>query len=365
VSRLLIVGSDGAEIPGELSERLSYYAPGISAVIREAPTFGDMLSLDPVIVAQQDAYERPDIRSLVLIRKLICDLPSVFNVDAARNPMDGWEWCALTRYLSYGRTRTLEDLPRAQTSFRNAIGAMRQQSLRASYIFGTGASLERAGDRDWSDGYRIVCNTIVRDAALWRHIDPHIIVAGDAIYHFGHTAFARAFRRDLEARLLESDTLFVYPASFDCVVRTQLTSEIHARCIPVALSGRKRIHSDLSQTFELPAFGNVLLLLLLPLACTLSRDVRLWGFDGRAPTDKYFWTNSSRHTYGEHFNTLIEAHPAFFDHYVPKSDPNKYVRTVHGDVLETALQAAESEGWTFQMLHQSWTEALAKRLKPT
>jgi hypothetical protein len=241
---------------------------------------------------------------------------------------------------------------------------MRQENLRVSYVFGTGASLERAGARNWSDGYRIVCNTIVRDAALWHHIKPHIIVAGDAIYHFGHTAFAHAFRRDLEARMYESDTLFVYPAIFDPVVRAQLAPEIHARCIPMPLGGGKRVHSDLTETFELPAFGNVLLLLLLPLACTLSRTVCLWGFDGRAPTDKYFWTNSSQHTYGEHFNTLLEAHPAFFDHYVPKSDPNKYVRTVHGDVLETGLQAAEAEGWEFRMLHESWTGALAKRLKP-
>jgi hypothetical protein len=361
----LVVGSDGKDISGSLSERLSYYAPGVSPVIRAAPSFGDMLSLDPVVVAQKAAYERSDIRSLVLVRKLICELPSVFNVDAARNPTDGWEWCALTRYLSYCRTGALEDLPRAQTSFRTAIDAMRQENLQVAYVFGTGASLERAGERDWSDGYRIVCNTIVRDVALWRHIRPHIIVAGDAIYHFGHTAFARAFRRDLEARLIESDTLFVYPAIFDPVVRAQLAPETHGRCIPIGLGNRKRIHSDLSQTFELPGFGNVLLLLLLPLACTLSRNVCLWGFDGRAPTDKYFWTNSSRHTYGEHFDTLLEAHPAFFDHYVPKSDPNKYVRTVHGDVLEMALQAAEAEGWTFQMLHRSWTEALAKRLKPT
>ncbi|WP_458868572.1 hypothetical protein, partial [Enterococcus faecium] len=80
--------------------------------------------------------------------------------------------------------------------------------------------------------------------------------------------------------------------------------------------------------------GNVLNKLLLPLGCNLSKHVGLWGFDGRAPKDQLFWSNSQKQSYTELMPTLQAAHPAFFDHFVPRENPEKYVQSVHGDVLE-------------------------------
>jgi hypothetical protein len=62
--------------------------------------------------------------------------------------------------------------------------------------------------------------------------------------------------------------------------------------------------------------------------------------------------------------TLLERHPAFFRHYVPVEKPSTYVQNVHGDALDAALQAAEAQGWSFTMMHKSWTPTLQKRFKP-
>jgi hypothetical protein len=158
----------------------------------------------------------------------------------------------------------------------------------------------------------------------------------------------------------ESETVFVYPAIFDRLVRREL-EEFSERLIPVPGGVHQDVHVDLTQQFSLPAMGNVLALLLLPLASTLSKRVGLWGFDGRAPDDKLFWSNSPKHSYPEFLHELQEAHPAFFDHYVPKADPSRYVRQVHGDLLDLRMSEAERKGYKFVMLHKSWTPTLQSR----
>jgi len=247
--------------------------------------------------------------------------------------------------------------------FVDHISNIGKRGCNRVYVFGTGPSLEKAIERDWSDGYRIVCNTIVRDKKMWHHIDPDFIVAGDALYHFSDSDFAFNFRRDLKKRLTESPrVLFVYPYMFhNFIVREFVGFE--DQLVPIPIGDQKEIDVDLSKDFKLPNLGNILNLLLLPLACTLSKNVFLWGFDGRAPTDKYFWSNSGKHTYGEDLEKMVKEHPAFFEKNVPKDDPNKYVLSVHGDLLDKLLTRAESVGFRFVMMHKSWTETLNKRFR--
>jgi hypothetical protein len=280
-------------------------------------------------------------------------------VDPERNPNDGWAWC---QFSTHGLPR-LAIQKDAARKFRARIEELKSLGLGKCYLFGTGVSLSAAMDKDWSDGYRVVCNTIVRDDKLWRQIDPHFIVAGDAIYHFGFTAFARTFRTDLLKRLRETNTFFVFPEIFSGIVAREF-AEVEDRLIPVPQGRHHQIHVNLADTFQTPWLGNVLNLLLLPLGCTLSRNIYLWGFDGRAPDDKLFWSNSSQHSYPELMPSLQEAHPAFFRHYVPTDKPTAYVQSVHGDQLDASLHAAEKQGWSFVMMHKTWTPTLQKRYRP-
>ena len=118
--------------------------------------------------------------------------------------------------------------------------------------------------------------------------------------------------------------------------------------------------NNLLENFEFCSLDNVLTYLLV-VGGTLSDTVLMWGFDGRAPDDTLFWKNSERHTYPELMDSLTRAYPAFFQHYVPTEDQQKYVRTAFGDRLEASLKLAEGRGRRFIMMHKSWTPTLQRR----
>lgn len=284
-----------------------------------------------------------------------------YYIDWRIDSGDGAEWC---RLANHGRdTELARRCDLARRRFRAAVERLRSTNLERAYVFGTGPSLDLARNREWGNGFRIVCNTIVRDRGLWQLLDPHFVTAGDTVYHFGANRHSAAFLTDLRLRLEESSqTLFLYPALFDGLVRRTL-GHLDRQLLPIPTGGGANPVVDIAAHYRLPALGNVLNLLLIPLACTLSRDVAFWGFDGRDPGARHFWRNSDLHSYPEFMPELREMHPAFFSDAVPDDDPTRYIRTVLGDKLETALAKAERRGYHFEMLHPSWTKPLAKRYR--
>jgi hypothetical protein len=343
---ILLVGSNlTQEDKRDIETRLKFYCPGTS-LMRSSPVRA-YFSFKPVLFSGSNYLIDPRMDKL---------RAGIFNIDSHTNHADGWSWSNLAVTCSEKVTDPLL----IKKKFSTRIELLKKENLSKCYLFGTGPSLGKANARDWSDGYRVVCNTIVRNKSLWNHIDPHFIVAGDTIYHFGHTRFAKTFRQDLALRLAETETFFVYPDLFDPIVRREM-NDFSERLIPIPVRSRNQIDQDLTVTFSLPGLGNVLPLLLLPVGCTLSKNIFLWGFDGRAPDDTLFWSNSATESYPELLDELKKAHPAFFDHYVPKEDPFKYVKNVHGDILENCLTNAEKNGFHFTMMHHSWTPVLQKR----
>lgn len=286
----------------------------------------------------------------------------VVDLDYDTNMLDGWSLMDLGNALTRGPRRTA--VVAARQTFNDHVQRLNIDGARPVYLFGTGPSLRLADQRSFADGTTVVCNTIVRDPELWHHLAPAFLTAGDAIYHFGHTPHARAFRADALRRLQESNgrTLFVYPAQFDVVVRSEFR-DVQSLLVPIPYGEHTDITVDLTKHFCLPLLENVLATLLLPLGCTLSNDVRLWGFDGRAPSDSGFWANSDRHAYPELMQSIRDSHPAFFAAKTPKGGEAQYVNKVHGDLLDERLTEAERRGFDFRMLHASWTPTLQKRYR--
>jgi len=334
----------------DLRCRLEFYVPGSTLVPCTHIPWAVYLSSRPVLLSNPSR----NLRRLYRYRGKMLDVNGRTKPNAANH------FCKLAEHCAPMEV----DIHAVRKRFGAYVASLRARQLERAFVFGTGPSLERAIEMDWSSGYRIVCNTIVRDPELWQHIQPHFIVAGDALYHFSNAEFAHAFRSDLARRLSETQTYFVYPILFHQIVAREL-KDFSDRLVPIPAGLHNQIHVDLTQDFSLPRMGNVLPQLLLPLACTLSKNVFLWGFDGRAPQDQLFWANSAKHSYPELLPGLQAAFPAFFDHHVPQGNPTKYVEQVHGDVLENSLQAAESTGWSFHMLHNSWTPTLHRRYSPS
>lgn len=277
-----------------------------------------------------------------------------YNIDPISNPFDAWEYHTIIS-LNHKINKT------NKIKFKYLYNNIKWKNK--SYLFATGNSLSDAINYSFNDGNIIVCNTIVKDEILWKHLKPDIIVAGDALYHFSDSKFAIEFRKDLKKRLQDSThTFFIFPIIFEKFIYREF-SEFKHRLIGIPIGTRRNITDNILEKFELPSFGNVLNLLMLPIACTISKNIYFWGFDGRAPLDKDFWKNSNSHFYQEFIDELKLDHPAFFNYHIPIGNENKYVNDVHGDILENELTKAENKNFKFIMMHFSNTKALQKRYK--
>ena len=338
------------EVVADIRKRLHFYAPSISDKVVEVDNwfFWRLLTTDPLLIT---GVATGLVKLLLKLRR------NTYYVDSGRNPFD----CDAWRSLSCDFGSATVDIIAVQQEFIQYVQRIHQsQGYTRVYLFGTGPSLERAMDHKWDDGYRVVCNTIVRDKALWNHINPHFFVAADTIYHFEHTAFARKFREDLKKRLSETDTKFMYPLFAREIIFREF-SEFQDKLMPFPMGNHKLIYGDLRENFSFPYLGNALTSFMLPLGCTLAKNVYLWGFDGRALSDKLLWSHSSKHYYSELEEEMMKAHPAFFSARSSKDKFDAYVKNALGDRLENNLQEAERLGWHFHMLHDSNTPALQKR----
>jgi hypothetical protein len=303
---LTIAGSP--EIVREALTRIpDYVAPdtfteliGVSCIppTDQAGFIAKSLKADWILVSEESTL--PKGLPWLLLR------PRLTNVDRHSQTYDGWNWLGLGhRLTSY---QGLADPERAQALFADRVTSLPQYDK--AYIFGTGPSLDRAFDLDFSDGYRIVCNTIVRNARLLRHIKPHFIVAADAIYHFANNRHAYQFRVDLEQALEQTDAWFL-TADFFVYILKYHHPRAFARTIAVR-TDMPGIHIDMKDKLAYTSRPNILNGMLLPLGSSLAPSIYLLGFDGRAPGDNMFWTNSGENSYDELKATIQAAHPGFF-----------------------------------------------------
>lgn len=287
----------------------------------------------------------------------------IFNVDYLENPFEGWEWHHLLNVIDPPDYE--KNINESHIKLKQRISVLKEEfNFDKTYVFGTGPSLAKATRGDFSNGYRIVCNTLVKDKSLWHKIKPNFIVAADAIFHFGFNRYAKTFRKDLKKRLKESrNTVFVYPLVYHQFILREFAN-FSDQLLPIPTNDKySRINVDLQKRFYLPHLGNVLTYVLLPLACTITKNIYLWGFDGRSPNDKLFWGHSEGQSYDNMIKDIADHHPAFFEFQIPKNNPTKYVKENLGKNLEFLLQQIEKKGFRVISLHKSWTIPINIRQK--
>jgi len=275
----------------------------------------------------------------------------VCQLDRHMRIWDGWNWVNLGHKLD--ATEETITPANAQIRFNQYIESL--PKYKKAYVFGTGPSLDLAYQFDFSDGYRIVCNTIVKNLRLLEHISPHFIVAADAIYHFGNNKHANQFRCDLENALEISQSVFLTADFFAYLIKYH-HPRIFLRTIPIRtdLDG---IFLDMKNTLAYTNLPNILNSLLLPLGTSLANEVNLLGFDGRASNDTLFWQNSGANSYEELKPTIMAAHPGFFKGI----NYEEYAR-LQGESAEQVMALGEQMGKKYYCLNQTFIPALQKRL---
>ena len=389
---VLLTSSESNELINIKNKIYFYFNDIVSVKVINSISLLDIFSNDVILVYN---FNLPSY--------LIFKYSNFFIIDPEVNPLDGWDWhralnffngldvtgvnqnktaktiifiisfLRKTRFLSLiGMAiqfvfKKLEHLfyfdddivNKSQLLFNNIkLKFVNDSKLKKIYLFGTGPSLSNAINFHWNDGIRLVCNTIVKNKVLWNHINPNIIVAGDAIYHFGISKFSKQFRNDLKLRLAETDTYFIYPMEFHSFLSERL-SDFKDKLIPIPVQNKTSFNYSFDKSFTLPQLGNSLNLLSFPVAVNLSKNINLWGYDGKAPNDNDFWKNSNDNFYQELVDELKLIHPGFFKYFL--DDPKKYSKDVFGTKMEKNFLNLESNNYKISMLHKSWTKPLNKR----
>lgn len=287
------------------------------------------------------------------------DFPS-YNVDHTDNKYSAWSWHLINTHLSPDQEQRISIYHNRYIRLINKLH--NEHKYKRAYLFGTGPSLMNYKKYSFRNGYKIFCNTMVKDPQIWQDLKPDIIVAADALFHYSNTAYARKFREDLAKRLDESkNTYFIYPFIFDTFIRSTCLGAFSDRLIGIPYGKRQEIVTDLTDNFELAELGNALTLMLLPIGASLAKDLQLFGFDGKKPGAKLFWDHSPAHNYPELMPELMDSHPAFMNFHFPTKSSNKYIKDNLAGSLEKMLQKIEKNDWQVHLMHKSHTSVLNKR----
>jgi hypothetical protein len=98
-------------------------------------------------------------------------------------------------------------------------------------------------------------------------------------------------------------------------------------------------------------------LFMLPIAMSLTSDVRIVGADGRKESSSYFWEHSDSAQYeDELMSTVAETHPSFFRDRVYEDYYQQHV-----DTLTEMIEYGERDGIGFVNLTNSYIPCLAER----
>lgn len=311
-------------------------------------SFHDQSEVDQLVngadrILVWDKAERFDRLTLPRIRKLEVVDPEYYSVVEATT----WERVS-------SRVRRSVD-----TQSRNNFRELEQisEDCSSSYVFATGPSLDDVFDFEIpEDALSIACNSMVRNDELLEHIQPDVIVFADPVFHFGPSRYAQEFREDAVAALRKYDCKAVVPKEQHSLFAGHFP-ELSDQIIGIdRVKSSKPIYPN-HDRLEVSATGNIMTLFMLPIAASLTDDIRIVGADGRKENESYFWEHSDAAQYDDELmQTVAETHPSFFRDRVYEDYYDKHVKT-----LTKRIEHAESRGATVSNLTNSYIQCLAER----
>jgi glycosyltransferase involved in cell wall biosynthesis len=284
-------------------------------------------------------------------RRVLDGLPSttrIVGVDLHHDRMEG----SLYIQVGFDSSSRVEEIG-ARSRQRFAQLAERLGGAERAYLLATGPSIDHHADHDFTDGVVVACNTTVLDDALIDHAEPDIVTFADPIFHFGCSNYAATFRTELRRQAGRHEFTIVIPLKYHELFAS-LCPELEERTIGVPFGGM-RPNLRLDVEFEVPPIDNIATLLMLPIACTLAKDVYMLGFDGRGRSETYFWQHSRRAQLHDLLPAIRGVHPSFFD-----TDYDEYY-DAHSSTLERYLLAGEQSGHSFASLAETYIPALRRR----
>lgn len=183
---------------------------------------------------------------------------------------------------------------------------------KSCFVLATGPSAAMVDPATVDADLRITCNSAVADEELMTQLKPDMLVFSDPVFHFGPSRYAAKFREDLY-RLVDSTDVLLgatdHWAKILLAHRPDLAERLLILHVDPASPWRWPTRDDLTVRLT----GNVLTVLMLPLAFAVADEVRIAGCDGRKASEKYFWKHNKRTQYDDELmRSAFAAHEAFF-----------------------------------------------------
>lgn len=229
---------------------------------------------------------------------------------------------------------------------------------RETYVYGSGPSVSQLIDAkfDFGDGCHIVCNSLIKNDDLMDIVKPKIVVCADPVFHAGPSRYAGEFRRTLNRFLGRHDAYVVTLVDYVATICSALDRSYWDRVIGVTQDNISEPNLDLIASPVVKPTENILTLIMLPLAMTLTDRISILGCDGRSfVQDSYFWKHDKKSQFDDLMDGAKQTHPAFFNR-----DFNQYY-LAHCQVLENLIATGETAGKRLRMITPSYVPPLAKR----
>ena len=268
----------------------------------------------------------------------------------------------------------------------NAVG-----KYEKAYVFGTGPSLEKyAMDFDYSDGFRIVCNSIVKNKEIMDHIKPHLLVFGDAQHHASPCLYAETFRQAVIEAVHETNS-YILTKDYFLPLFLEHCPQLKDKIIGIEAPGvwdlslKEAISMVLRRPHKIPWFdkipghdeeynfptldkfyvrsaGSVLPSYMIPLASSVCKKIYILGADGhdpngRKPDGTFIWSYSPSCQFNE--QTAFDTHPSYF-----RDRPYTEDFDIYCENFEGLIHYGESLGREYYSLAPSHIPVLAQRLAP-
>ncbi len=380
-----------AETLADLTYRTSWYLSPVHEKIRAIifPLAGGLGAQDglPGYMDHEIADCRKHFRPLFEFRE-VGGLEDERNVIAEADIVLVWDsryWDPPSRLTSYGVFRrggrtffnvdrqvysreasTWLDVPRLMGASHSSIVAECRQKFvdmaaelgrgRRAYVFGTGPNLEEITGKELLDGIRVVSNSLVRNERLMEKIRPSIVCCGDPVFHAGCSGYAAEFRRNLAAAMQRYPLYAVVPITHYPYYCAHFPAELLPRIIGVPINKLGHFNFDLLSNYQVNQTGNILTMLMLPVAATLAHEICVGGCDGRSDkAQTYFWSHHTPSQIADKMDAAKLAHPGFF-----KISYTDYYEQ-HCATLELLMREGEQAGRIFRNVTTSHVPSLVQR----
>ncbi len=226
----------------------------------------------------------------------------------------------------------------------------------SAFVYGSGPSIDAyKKHKPEKDSLRVICNSLVKNKEFIEYVRPDAICFADPVFHFARNSYAEAFRTDL-VRTLESQDTYAFIPDFTMPLMCRHYPHLADKFIGVTYGNQWNIPA--SSKLEVRATNNILSLLMLPVAASISSKISMLGMDGKNPAvdEDYFWKHHDDFQYTSLIEEVKIKHPSFFRDRSYSGYNNK-----HNSNLERLFTWLESKSFIIESLNSSHISSIDRR----